>query len=242
MTGAWRVARADWPQLIFAALAGLFGSSWFTVEGFARVAAGLGTVISMVEPIIISLLAWTMLRERPGLRLWLGLVISIAGSVVLLWPDIRATTATPVDPAGVLFLLGASTCFAIYTIAGKPLLRRYSSFTVTAWTMLIAAVPVMLMASKPLVTIVTETPMRPWAEIVYLAVFNSILGTMLWNFGARHLPGASAGSFLYLLPVVAVAAGYLLLEEPITAHLVIGGAIMLAGVAVAQSSRSGDAA
>ena len=53
--------------------------------------------------------------------------------------------------------------------------------------------------------------------------------------GTRHLPGAAVGSFLYLLPVIAVAAGYLILGEPITPWLVGGGAIMLAGVALAQS-------
>ena len=50
-----------------------------------------------------------------------------------------------------------------------------------------------------------------------------------------RLPGAAVGSFLYLLPVIAVAAGYLILGEPITPWLVVGGAIMLAGVALAQS-------
>jgi drug/metabolite transporter (DMT)-like permease len=66
-------------------------------------------------------------------------------------------------------------------------------------------------------------------------VFNSLLGAVLWNYGTRHLPGAVAGSFLYLLPVVAVAAGFLILGEEITTWLVIGGGIMLAGVAIAQS-------
>lgn len=234
--GSWRIARPDWPRLLIAALAGLFGSSWFVIEGFSRVAAGLGTVVHMVEPIIISLLAWAVLRESPSPRLWLGLAISLAGAAVLFWPDLSATTSTPVNPRGVLYLLCASTCWAIYTISAKPLLHRYSSFTVTAWTMLIAAVPIVFLANKPLLAIVTETPARPWAEIVYLAIFNSLLGTVLWNFGSRHLPGAAVGSFLYLLPVVAVVAGSLMLDEPITSYLVSGGSIILAGVALAQSS------
>lgn len=59
ITGQWRIARQHWPRLILTGL-GMFGSSWFTIQGFARVAAGLGTVISMVEPIIIALLFWAV--------------------------------------------------------------------------------------------------------------------------------------------------------------------------------------
>ncbi len=65
ITGQWRIAHADWPRLIVTALAGMFGSCWFTMQGFARVAAGLGTVIQMVEPIIIAFLAAVVLLEPP---------------------------------------------------------------------------------------------------------------------------------------------------------------------------------
>lgn len=235
-TGAWRVARPDWPRFGLVALAG-FGSSWFTIEGFARVAAGLGAVISMVEPIMIALLAWAALRERPSNRLWLGIAVSLVGAAVLFWPDLTARAADPVDPLGVMFLIAASASFAAYTIAAKPLLKRYSSFTVTAWPLLLEAVPIILLASRPLTELVTETPIRTWAEILYLAVFNTFIGGILWVYGARHLPGAIVGSFLYLMPVIAIVAGYLILEEAITPPLLIGGAIMLAGVAIAQSAR-----
>jgi drug/metabolite transporter (DMT)-like permease len=96
----------------------------------------------------------------------------------------------------------------------------------------------LLNASKPYAELVSTTTVTTWAELVYLAVFNSFLGAVLWNFGTRHLAGAAVGSFLYPLPVIAVAAGYLILGEPITPWLVAGGAIMLAGVALAQSSQA----
>ena len=79
------------------------------------------------------------------------------------------------------------------------------------------------------------TTATTWAEIIYLAVFNSLLGAVLWNYGTRHLAGAAVGSFLYLLPVIAVVAGFLILGEPITLWLVAGGTIMLSGVALAQT-------
>jgi drug/metabolite transporter (DMT)-like permease len=235
ITGQWRIAQADLPRLMITALAGMFGSAWFTMQGFARVAAGLGTVVQMVEPIIIAFLAFALIREPLSKRLWAGLGISIAGGVVLFWPDLSAAAQQPVDPWGVAALLSASTCWAIYTIGAKPLLSRYSGFTITAWSTLIAAPPIFLLASKPYGELFATTPTTSWLEILYLAVFNSIVGNVLWTYGTRHLPGASVGSFLYLMPVFAVAAGFLWLGEPITPYLVAGGLIVLAGVALAQS-------
>lgn len=233
--GQWRIARADWPRLLVTALAGMFGSAWFTTQGFARVAAGLGAVIQMVEPIIIALLAFALIGERLSQRLWLGLAVCIAGGAVLFWPDITAAAQQPADHWGVALLIAASTCFAIFTIAAKPLLARYSGFAISAWSMVLSAPFVFLMASAPYGELLRITPSSSWFELVYLAVFNSILGNVLWTYGARHLSGASAGSFLYLMPVIAVVAGYFWLAEPVTPHLVIGGVIVLAGVALAQS-------
>jgi drug/metabolite transporter (DMT)-like permease len=237
-TGGFSIAREHWPRLVLTAI-GMFGSSWFTIQGFARVAAGLGTVISMVEPIIIALLFWAILREPLYPRIWAGLLVSLMGAAVLFWPEITASTANPVDAVGILFLLAAPTSWAVYTIGAKPLLLHYSGFTITGWSMLLAAPLILLMASKPYAELVATTSARTWAELLYLAAFNSLLGAVLWNYGTRHLPGAAVGSFLYLLPVIAVGAGYLMLGEPITPWLVAGGTIMLAGVALAQSGARG---
>ena len=237
-SGQWHIAKAHWPRLAVTSL-GMLGSAWFTIQGFARVAAGLGTVIQMVEPIIIALLAALLISETLTRRLWAGLAIAIVGGVVIFWPDLNAAAQQPLNGWGVVALLCASTSWAAYTIGAKPLLTAYSGFTVTAWSTLIAASVIFLLASKPYSELLLHTPASSWLEILYLAVFNSILGNVLWTFGTQHLAGAAVGSFLYLLPLFAILAGYLWLGEAITPSLIIGGLIVLAGVALAQSRSHG---
>jgi drug/metabolite transporter (DMT)-like permease len=124
--------------------------------------------------------------------------------------------------------------WAVYTIAAKPLLDRHDSFTVTALTMLIAA-PVMIgMASEPLPQLAASLSLRQWLEMIYLVLAGGLGGTMLWNYGTKHLSSTAAGTFLYLIPIVAVVAGALMLDEVVTVHIVAGGILMLAGVAAAQ--------
>lgn len=234
LLGTWRIPRADWPRFLLTGIAGMAGYNWFVNQGFALVPAGLGTIITMVEPLMIAFLAWAMLREPLSRSIFLGLAVSLIGALVLFWPDIISAETSMLSYTGVAALLLCCLCWAIYTILAKPLLQRYDAFTVTAITMIIAAPLLIGGASQSLITIASGLDARQWFEIVYLVIPNGILGTLLWNYGSSHLPGAATGAFLYLIPVIAVICGALILGEAVTPAIVIGGALMLAGVAIAQ--------
>jgi len=232
--GTWRIPRTDWPRFLVAGLIGMAGYNWFVNAGFALVPAGLGTIITMVEPLMIALLAALLLGEKLNRFIFIGVAIATLGAIVLFWEDLTTTQASSVAPLGILYLMICCLCWAIYTIVAKPLLDRYDSFTVTAITMLIAAPPLIGAANEPLTVLAARLDLRQWAELTYLVLASGIGGTLLWNYGSKHLSGTTAGTFLYLIPVIAVASGALVLAEPVTIFIVLGGLLMLAGVAAAQ--------
>ena len=173
---------------------------------------------------------WSALMSAVSSTLRPALIAPLA----LFSDDLRGIGATPISWKGVGYLVICGAAWAVYTIVSKPLLRSYDSFTVTAVTMLIAAPPLIAAANEPLWDLARKLDGRQWAEVFYLVVPNGLLGTLLWNYGAKHLSGAATGMFLYLIPVVAVICGALMLGEAVTIPIVAGGLLMLAGVAVAQ--------
>jgi drug/metabolite transporter (DMT)-like permease len=232
--GTWRIPMKDWLRFLVTGIVGMAGYNWFVNAGFELVPAGIGTLVTMIEPLMIAILAAMLLGEKLTRYVFIGVALSIMGAIVLFWPDITATAPSVVPLRGVVYLLICCVGWAIYTIAAKPLLDRYDSFTVTAVTMLIAA-PIMIgMANEPLPALAARLDLRQWAEIVYLVIAAGIGGTLMWNYGTKHLSSTAAGTFLYLIPVVAVAAGALVLDEAVTVFVIAGGALMLAGVAAAQ--------
>ncbi len=232
--GTWRVPRADWPRFLVAGVVGMAGYNWFVNAGFELVPAGVGTLVTMIEPLMIAILAAMLLGEKLTRYVLLGVAIAIAGAMVLFWPDLTSTAPSAISPRGLVYLILCCMGWAVYTIVTKPLLSRHDSFTVTAVTMLIAA-PIMIgAASEPLHVLAARLDLRQWLEVCYLVLAAGIGGTMLWNYGSKHLSSTAAGTFLYLIPVVAVAAGALVLGEPVTIHVIAGGLLMLAGVAAAQ--------
>ncbi len=238
ITGGWRIAKEDWPRLLITGIIGIAGYNYAVNEGFARVEAGLGTVVAMISPIFIAILAVIFLKEKLPRSIWLGTLICLVGATVLFWPSIAQTTTTPVSWPGIGFLLLCCTGWAIYTIAAKPLLDRYSSLAITLWTMLIAAPFMMPLADKSLVTLISTLDSKHWFQILYLVLPNALLGTFLWNYGAKDLSSSVTGAFLYLIPVFGALSGWLLLDEAITTRFVLGAALMLAGVAIVQFGES----
>jgi drug/metabolite transporter (DMT)-like permease len=234
MLRSWCIRRDHWLRFAITGIIGMAGYNIFVNHGFALVPAGLGAVITSIEPLMITLLAWAMLGERPSPFIHLGILVAGLGAIVLFWQDITGATATGVSYRGLVMLLACCACWAFYTIMAKPLLAHYDSFTVTAVTMLVAAPLLIARATEPLHILAARLDLRQWFELFYLIVPNGIVGTLLWNFGAKRLTGAATGAFLYLIPVIAVVSGVAILGESLTVSIIAGGALTLAGVALAQ--------
>lgn len=234
VSGAWRIARADWPRMIAIALA-------FTVYnlgsafGFVRIGAGTGSLIIGTQPLLIALVGIIGAGERLTGATVLGLVTGFAGIVFLVWNDLGITG----DPAsfltGCLLIFGSGCSWAVYAVASKPLSQRYGSFPTTAVSVVLAALMLIVILGRPSsFGTLTAMSARSWIEMAYLVIFVTALTMVTWNYGAARLPAAAAGAFLYMVPPLGVLAGAVMLGETVTPGMVIGGTLIMAGVAIAQ--------
>lgn len=234
IAGDWRIERPDIPRFLFAGLIGMAGYNLFFNYGLAEVEAGVAGVLAATGPLVIALGAWLVWRERLTVHFLIGVGLALLGALALFWNGLVAATGSGISLYGTLLVLLSVVCWATYTIACRPLFARYSAFTVTAWTMIIAAPPIVLNASEPLLAVAAHLDARQLAELIYLTFANGLLATCLWNYGNARLGNAHAGAFLYLIPVTAVASGAVFLGETVTPAIILGGLLTLAGVAIAQ--------
>jgi drug/metabolite transporter (DMT)-like permease len=233
IAGKARIAGADWPRLLIISLIGMLGYNLGSMFGFEHTPAGIGGLIYSTQPLLIILLATILLRERLSAFAIIGIVIAALGTVLLFWRDASFTASGPMLYGGSLLFLGCIG-WAVYSVVSRPLLDRYGVLTVTAWSIIIATVPMYVFVSADTVTTLTSMTARHWTEIMFLAVISTFIASLTWNFSAANLPATTTGAFLYLIPVIAIAAGALLLDEEITTAMILGGVLILLGVAVAQ--------
>lgn len=233
--GGCRIQRHDCPRLLLISVVGMLGYNLGSAFGFAHVTAGIGSLIIGTQPLLIALLGSAVAKEKLTTAGLIGLLTGFTGTVLLVWRDagISANSANFLEGSALVF--GAGVAWAIYVIGSKPLVNRYGAFAITAWTNSIAAACLLALFGRPsALATAFAMPAHSWLEMAYMAGFSTFIASILWNYGAGRLPSAAAGAFIYLVPIIGVAASALLLDEPITSGMVAGGGLILAGVAIAQ--------
>jgi drug/metabolite transporter (DMT)-like permease len=194
-------------------------------------------VLASTGPLWIAALAPVLLRER--IRAWpvVGVVLALAGVVVITGLGAEATlVGSPIGNATVML---SSVAAALYTVMGKGLAQRYSPLLFCGVSCLGGALASLPLAAWELTSIVRVPDALGWLLLVYLGVFVTFVGFAVWFWGLRALPAAQAGALMFLQPVSGLLLATLILGDRPTPAFVIGCGLVLAGVYLA-SARSVD--
>ena len=132
-----------------------------------------------------------------------------------------------------LIILGAAVLQALYSMAQRPLLARYSGLQVVTYGVIFAALCFVPWAGPSLAQF-ARAGNGPRFCVLFLGVVPTAVGYWTWADANRHLPVSVAGSFLYLIPPVALLMGWAALGEAPTALSLGGGALVVGGVAMVQ--------
>jgi drug/metabolite transporter (DMT)-like permease len=179
------------------------------------------------------LLAVVMLGERLTLSVLLGLALALGGTVLLVWHDLAPGNAQSYL-IGIGLLLFACFAWSFYSVPGKVIIQRYGTLSITAMSLLIAALPMLLLASPATIDTLRAMTQRQWLELVFLVFVSSFIAMFGWTYATARLPAATIGAALYVIPVIAVMAGAVFLGETVTLTAMLGGLLILGGVGVAQ--------
>jgi len=195
------------------------------------VPSGLAAILFATFPLLVTLFAHLMLPGEPfRIRAGIGLVIAFAGIVVIFSEDLAKIGGPNTTMAAAIFLL-------------SPLVSSVSSVLVKKWGAAIH--PISLAAMPMAVATVVMTGMAllferhrsiAWTRtsvvsLAYLAVIGSAVTFTLYYWLLRRVRASRVALIAYATPVIAVVTGVLFLHEPLTARIVLGGAVVIAGVA-----------
>ncbi len=240
-------ARSRW----LARLAGVFLAADLIVWSHAidAIGAGLGTVVTNLEVLIISLLAWLILGERPRRSLVLASPVMLAGLVLVGGlADIGGARAYGTDPAlGVGLGVAVAFLYAIYilTLRQATVTRLAGG---TAGPRPAVAAPLFEATLGAAVTaavlglVLHDFRLGPaWPALGWLALLaltSQVIGWLLITVSLPRLPAGMIGALLLVQPAGSVALSYAVLGERPSALQLAGVALVLAGVLVAVGGRA----
>ena len=208
------------------------------------VPSGLAALIVAIVPIWVAVLESILPRgERLAGRGVAGLALGIVGLAVLMWPRLSAGSAAGhMQLLGALGLVFASLSWASGSILSRRSQLRLDPFAATAWEMTLAG-----LVNLGIVLALGDHHRVVWTArgvgaLLYLVVFGSWIGFTAYIWLLEHVPTSKVATYAYVNPVVAVFLGWVILHETVDVYIAAGSAVIIAAVALVNSSKIHKAA
>ncbi len=226
---AWR----DVPMLVLVSVCGITLNQFFFVAGLYRTSVAHMAVFISITPVLVLLLAAAIGQERITAAKLGGMLMACAGVLSIeLSTQGESRIATPL---GDLYAFCGTLAFSIYTVAGKGISSRYGSIPMNTLAYAIGAVTLLPVAwADRAAAHPSQWSAAAWWSLMYMVVFGSVFAYLIYYYALVHIPASRVAAFTYAEPVLAAILGFVLLGEPVTWLLGVGGLLVLAGVWIAE--------
>lgn len=195
------------------------------------ISSGLAALLAGTVPLWMALISILFVKSsKISTHVILGILLGFTGMLVLVEPRMGSFNFSSLK--GIIGMLIAAiswSCGSIYTAhVGK----RYDALVLAAFEMLFAGPVLLILALFTESFHPMQTSLNSWWSLGYLIILGSCitLSAYAYLMGQGHTPWAS--TYAYVNPVIAVFLGWLILREPITWNIWIGGIIILIGISI----------
>lgn len=228
---ARRVLQLRWRTVAWVALTGI--TLFYFLQNLAlryTTATNAGVLANLTSVFMVIIGAW-VLRERLKPVEWAAIATAFVGSA-LVSQGAGHLTVGGSGLMGDLLMVLASFFGAVYSVGGKGLSERHAPVVVLT---LVAGAGALFLLPVALIDGLTLTmPPAAWGLIFLLGAGSGALGNLMWLSLLRYTSASRAALVLFLIPVISASMSVLLLGEPITPLLIVGAALVLGAVMVAQ--------
>jgi len=226
-----KLERRDIPRLLLVAFANVAGYHISLNYAETSISAGLSGLLISFGPVFVVVLSALLLNEKAGPKVLLALLLAIFGTLVLSIGSISANDLSSLY--GPVEVVLSALFYALFSVLGKPLVQKYGSGPTTIRAGLLGTAMMLPLLSTSFLSQVESLPLDGWISVLYLSIISTVLGYMLFYTLVSRRAVSRLSIQLYLAPIVSVVGGALLLNESVTTFFAIGGAMMLAAVALA---------
>jgi drug/metabolite transporter (DMT)-like permease len=207
------VPRSELRPLILVSLLNVTGWHLCSAYGLVYMEAGRAVIIGYTMPVWASILGSFVLGERLTLARLTGLLLGVAGLLILIGPDLKVLGSVPV---GVIFMLGAAVTWAGGTVFLKYFRWTMPITVLTGWQLILGGIPVIIGAFilEPM-TVLFHVSWQAILATGYAVIIGNIFCFWAWVKVVHLFPASVASIGTLAIPVIGVLSSALVLGEPI---------------------------
>ena len=200
--------------------------------GEQYISASAASLIIATIPIFIVVFATIFLKEKITLKIALGIILSLAGVMIISIVGKPDAFLEIKYISGAFAVLIGALVGAGYTIVGKKMLSRYSALSLTVYAFLFGSLGLLPFISNSLFEEVAAMSITGWSTVIFLGLFPTVIGYVLWYVALEIKSASEIGVYLYFIPVLSIVFSYILFRDKITWLFIFGGALVILGLYV----------
>jgi len=222
-----RVGRGEWLPVALLGLLNTAGWLYFSALAIVALGSGRAVLIAYTMPLWTFLLSLAFLGERPSGRRWLGLVLGLAGVLVLVAEDTQRLLANPLGAAASLLAAWSWAAGAVWLKA-----RRWQAaeMALVGWQQLLGGLPLAAIALASELPLLRATSFAVGAAILFNLAAGVVFGSWAWFRVVRMLPVTVASLGVLLVPVIGLLSSAVIVAEPLGPYALSALALIVLGV------------
>ncbi len=233
-----KIALEDFPRIVAAALFGVALNMLTFFKGLSYTSPIMGAVLMVTTPMIVLVLSAFIMKERMKKRKVLGLLLGLAGTIILILYGKSMANATNAALGNLLVFINAIS-YGFYLILVKKLMDKYNAFTFVKWIYTFGFIMVLPFGWNEFHAIVWATiPMGIFWKIGFVVVFSTFLTYLLNLVSMRELKPTTVAVFIYLQPLFATIFAVGLGKDELSLVKLLSAVLIFTGVYLVTQKKS----
>jgi drug/metabolite transporter (DMT)-like permease len=224
------IKKEHWFRFALCSLTGVAINQMLFIKGLTLTSTIHVSLLILCTPLMITIFAFWILKERVTTAKILGLASGIGGSVLLILAKESSVHAENYLLGDMLIIINAIS-YAFYFILVKPLMQVYHPVHVIRWVFTIGLLMMIPFSWCQFTEVHWEQfDLSQFASLSFIVIAATFLAYYFNVYGILHLGAGVAGSYIYTQPIFAVVIATIFLKEPLNFQKIIAGVLIFAGV------------
>lgn len=232
----WRVVLNHWKVMIFLSVLGVPAYNTINYAALHTTTATNSLLVNSACTVMIIAVNYLMFGVRATARQWLGLAVSVAGTLLIVTRGAPQALLTLDLVRGDVLLLAAALSWAIYTACLRWRPRELDQLTFLGASIVIGVIalfPLYWWESLSAAPVVFTPGVI--LGVAYTGIFPSVLALLFWNKAVAEVGANRSGQFMHLVPVFGITLAVIFLGETLQPFHLAGAAIIFTGICLATA-------